>query len=270
MTGIRQLLLIGCGNMGGAMLTGWLASGGDPARFAVLDPALPEAPGGVALYRTAEDALAAGGHDAVMLGFKPQQLGALANGLQELTGEDVTVYSLLAGLTIAQLQSAFPRAGAHVRVMPNLASRIGKSPIILLESGLHPAEREDTFALFDALGTAVWLEDESKFDLVTALAGSGPGFVYRFIAALAGAASELGLEPAQAEALALAMVDGASSLAAVETVSPGELADRVASPGGMTREGMNVLDADAALHKLLVTALKATAERGAALSAASD
>ncbi|GMN03190.1 pyrroline-5-carboxylate reductase family protein [Erythrobacter sp. MTPC3] len=267
MTGVRQLLLIGCGNMGGAMLAGWLASGVDPARFAVLDPMLEKTPDGVALYRTAEEAAAAGSHDAVMLGFKPQQLGDLADGLQGLTGDDVTVYSLLAGLTIAQLQSAFPGAGAHVRVMPNLASRIGKSPIILLESGLDAVARDDTFALFDALGTAVWLDDESKFDLVTALAGSGPGFVYRFIDALAGAACELGLERAQAEALALAMVDGASSLAAVETASPGQLADRVASPGGMTREGMNVLDANGALHDLLVKTLKATAERGAALSA---
>lgn len=264
---INRLLIIGCGNMGGAMLAGWLAAGFDPARFAVLDPVLEAAPEGVALYRTPEQAKAAGGHDAVMLGFKPQQIEKLAPGLQALTGAGGAVYSLLAGLTLAQLKHAFPAARAHIRVMPNLAARINKSPIILLENGLDGAAREGAFALFDALGTAVWLDDEDKFDLVTALAGSGPGFVYRFIDALAGAAVELGLEPRQAEALAVAMVDGASSLAAGESDSPGELADRVASPGGMTREGMNVLDADQALHKLLVECLRATRDRGSALSA---
>lgn len=261
---INQLLIIGCGNMGGAMLAGWLRAGIEPARFAVLDPALPEAPQGVALYRDAAEV--PGTHDAVMLGFKPQQLRALGPGLQGLTGEGVTVCSLLAGITRAQLAAAFPGAGSHVRVMPNLAARINKSPVILCESGLGEGAREDVIALFGSLGTAIWLEDEARFDLVTALAGSGPGFVYRFIDALAGAAVELGLDRAVAEQLALVTVDGASALAAAADVGPGELADRVASPGGMTREGLNVLDEGAALRRLLAETLRATAEKGAELS----
>lgn len=265
MKNINQLLIIGCGNMGGAMLAGWLGAGVEPGRFAILDPALEEAPAGVALYRSPEEV--PGDHDAVMLGFKPQQLGKLAPGLQAVTGSGVTVYSLLAGLTLAQLKEAFPDAGAHVRVMPNLSSRINKSPIILLESGLDDGQREGAFSHFDKLGTAVWLEDEGKFDLVTALAGSGPGFVYRFIDALAEAAVSLGLEAEQATNLALATVDGSSALAAGADISPGELADRVASPGGMTREGMNVLDKDGALVKLLTDTLAATRDRGAELSA---
>lgn len=267
MSDIKQLLIIGCGNMGGAMLAGWLAAGVSPDRFAILDPMLDAAPEGVALYREAAEAEAAGSHNAVMLGFKPQQLGKLAGGFQGLTGEGITIYSLLAGLTLAQLKDAFPAAGAHVRVMPNLSSRINKSPIILLESGLDEGQRKEAFAQFDLLGTAVWLEEEDKFDLVTALAGSGPGFVYRFIDALAEAATALGLDPEQATNLALATVDGSSSLAAGSDISPGELADRVASPGGMTREGMNVLDADKALVKLLTATLTATRDRGAELSA---
>ncbi|UAB79169.1 NAD(P)-binding domain-containing protein [Erythrobacter sp. SCSIO 43205] len=264
---MKHLLIIGCGNMGGAMLAGWLAAGVEPSRFSILDPGMESAPDGVALYREASEAEAAALHDTVMLGFKPQQLGALAPGLQALTGEGVTLASLLAGITIAQLKATFPASDAHIRVMPNLAARINKSPIILLEDGLTAGAREDIFAFFDHLGMATWLEDEAKFDLVTALAGSGPGFVYRFIDALAEAAQELGIDKEQATALAIATVDGASSLAAGADVSPATLADRVASPGGMTREGMNVLDADKALVKLLTKTLKETAERGAALSA---
>ena len=261
---INQLLIIGCGNMGGAMLAGWLGAGEDPGHFAVLDPALAAAPAGVTLYRSADEA-AAGGHDAVLLGFKPQQLGALGPGLQALTGS-VTVCSLLAGITCAQLAAAFPQAAAHVRVMPNLAAAIGKSPVILTECGLKAGERDAVFALFDLLGSAVWLEGEAQFDLVTALAGSGPGFVYRFIDALAGAAVDLGLDQATAARLALATVEGAAALAAAADVSPAVLADRVASPGGMTREGLNVLDDDAALRRLLTATLRATRDKGAALS----
>lgn len=265
----NHLLIIGCGNMGGAMLAGWLAAGHDPARFSVLDPALTEAPPGVALYRTAEDAVSAGAHDAVLLGFKPQQLGALGPGVQALTGSAVTVCSLLAGITLDQLGAAFSQARAHVRVMPNLAARINKSPVIISERGLGEAARNAMFALFDTLGSAVWLDDEAQFDLVTALAGSGPGFVYRFIDALAGAAVDLGLDKATAASLALATVEGAAALAAAADVSPGTLADRVASPGGMTREGLNVLDDGAALRCLLTKTLRATRDKGAALSRAS-
>ncbi len=257
--------MIGCGNMAGAMLAGWLASGLDPRRFTVLDPALETAPEGVALFHSPEEM--PGNHDAVLLGFKPQQLGALAPGFQSLAGEGVAVHYLLAGLTLAQVRAAFPKARAIVRVMPNLAARLGKSPVLLAQSGLAESERDDMQTFYDTLGTAVWLEDEGRFDLLTALAGSGPGFVYRFIDALAVAAERLGAEREQAVALATAMVDGAASLAATSDVSPGALADRVASPGGMTREGLNILDEDEALIELLTETLDATARRGAELSA---
>ena len=262
---INHLLIIGCGNMGGAMLAGWLAAGVDPARLAVLDPALDAAPAGVALYRSAEEAAAAGGHDAVLLGFKPQQLGTLGPGLQGLTGS-VTVFSLLAGITRDQLAAAFPHAAAQVRVMPNLAARINKSPVILCARGMDDSAKTAAFALFDTLGSAVWLEDEAQFDLVTALAGSGPGFVYRFIDALAGAAVDLGLDAGTAARLALATVEGAAALAAASEADPATLADRVASPGGMTREGLNVLDENAALRRLLTATLRATADKGAMLA----
>lgn len=263
---VQKLLIIGCGNMGGAMLAGWLAAGEPPAHFAVLDPALPRAPAGVALYRGADEV--PGDHDAVLLGFKPQQLETLGPGLQGLT-ESRTVCSLLAGITLAQLAAAFPQASAHVRVMPNLAAAIRKSPVILAERGLNAEARAAVFALYDRLGSAVWLADETQFDLVTALAGSGPGFVYRFIDALAGAAIDLGLDEPTAARLALATVEGASALAAGADVSPAALADRVASPGGMTREGLDVLDQGGALRRLLAATLKATRDKGAALSAGS-
>jgi pyrroline-5-carboxylate reductase len=261
-----RLLIIGCGNMGGAMLAGWLVAGEAPERFAVLDPALERAPDGVALYRDTDEAAAAGAYDAVLLGFKPQQLAALAPGLQGLCGSGVTVCSLLAGITLTQLAEALPKGGAHVRVMPNLAAAIRKSPVILAEAGLDAAGRAAVFARFDVLGTALWLEDEAQYDLVTALAGSGPGFVYRFIDALAGAAAELGLERGLAERLALATVEGAALLAASAEKPPAVLADRVASPGGMTREGLDVLDHKGALLRLMVGTLRATRDKGAQLS----
>jgi len=269
MMGPGRMLIAGCGNMGGAMLAGWLAAGVEPEKLAVLDPALENAPEGIALYSGVGEA-AKFGHDTMLLGFKPQQLRELALGLQRLANANIAVHSLLGGVTVRQLRTAFPDARAHVRVMPNLAVRIGKSPVILHGTGLDHAARAEAVAFYDQLGTATWLDEEERFDLVTALAGSGPGFVYRFIDALAEAATDLGLERDQADRLALAMVEGASALAATSDLPPASLADKVASPGGMTHEGLNVLDEDRTLVRLLGRTLAATRDRGAALSAASD
>jgi len=261
---IDSILIVGCGNMGGAMLRGWLAAGLDPQRFTVLDPLLAEAPDGVELLRDLPERR----FDAVLLGVKPQLLGEVAPALARLAGPDTIVLSILAGVELASLADRFDRALATVRVMPNLAAAIGKSPVGLVGQGLDPATRDAITALMTPLGQPEWLADESTFNLVTALAGSGPAFVYRFIDALAKGAAELGLETDQAQRLALAMVEGAASLAAGAGVAPGELARRVASPGGTTEAGLAVLDEGDGLARLVRATLDAAAHRGAVLAAA--
>src|SRR5690606_5001611 len=141
---------------------------------------------------------------------------------------DTVVLSLLAGVEIATLRQRFPRAAGWARVMPNLSAALGKAPIALAAEGLDESRRAEMLELMRPLGTPEWI-DEAAFDLVTALAGSGPAFVYRFIDALSSGAAELGLAPEQARRLALATVEGASALAARSPHDPGELARRVAS-----------------------------------------
>lgn len=261
---LDSILLLGCGNMGGAMLAGWLAGGADPARFTVVDPYLAEAPAGVELLR----ALPQRRFDAILLGVKPQMLDDVAPALTALAGGETVVLSILAGVELASLSARFPAAGAIVRIMPNLAAAIGKSPVALFDTGLDDAGRAAVTALMDPLGTPEWLAAESEFDLVTALAGSGPGFVYRFIDALAAGASALGLDPDQAQRLAVATVEGAALLAAASPHSPAELARRVASPGGSTQKGLDVLDEGGALLALVQDTLRAARDRNAEMAAA--
>ena len=90
----------------------------------------------------------------------------------------------------------------------------------------------------------------------------------RFIDALADAGATLGLPSDQAMRLAKATVSGTAQLAEVSDETPTQIADRVASPGGSTREGLNVLDAEAALQRLIFATLKASADRNAAMAAA--
>jgi pyrroline-5-carboxylate reductase len=263
MQGFQSLLIVGCGNMAGAMLEGWLAGGLEAARFTVVEPSDRAFPASVVRLRSIPET---GEFDAILLGVKPQMLGDVAADVARLAGGDTTVLSLLAGVELATLAERFPSAAAHVRVMPNLAVSLGKAPIALAGCGIDEDGREALVALMEPLGTPEWV-GEAEFDLVTALTGSGPGFVYRFIDALDSAAADLGLPREQAERMALAMVEGAAALAAASTESPGKLADRVASPGGMTREGLNVLDADGALVKLVADTLRAARDRGVELAA---
>lgn len=259
-----SILIVGCGNMGGAMLAGWLAGAVDPHSITVVDPLLSAAPDGVTLLRTVPVGAA---HDVVLLGFKPQQLGEAARAIAPAIDADTLVLSLLAGVELETLRGHFPAAWAVVRVMPNLAAAIGKSPIGLVGDG-DACARAMTDTLMAPLGVAEWLADEAQMDLLTALAGSGPAFVYRFIDALAAGATALGMDRAQADRLALAMVEGSAALAAASAHGPGELADRVASPGGVTRRGLDVLDADQRMARLAEDTLRAARDRSAEMARA--
>lgn len=260
----QNILLVGCGNMAGAMLTGWLAGGMAPARFTVVDPARDGLPQGVTLLRELPDG---GRFDAILLGVKPQGLDTVAAALAPLAGRQTVLFSILAGVEFDSLAARFPNAGALVRIMPNLAAAIGKSPIALDARGLDEIGRAAVTALMAPLGTPEWLAGEHLFDAVTALAGCGPAFVYRFIDSLAAGAIALGLDAGQSQRLALAMVEGAALLAGSSDSSPGELADKVASPGGSTRAGMNVLDDGGALAAVIAAAMTASRDRNAEMAA---
>lgn len=258
MVDARPILLFGFGNMAGSMLEGWLAAGLPPDRFAIYNPRAKDAPVGVPFHT----AVPAGPFDAVVLGVKPQMLDTVAGQVEPLLGPETMLVSILAGVELASLARRFPRAGGIVRLMPNLAVALRKSPNALAAHGLDAARRDQVTALAAALGSAEWLDDESRFELVTALAGSGPGFVFRVIDALAQGAAELGLDRTQAGRLAVAMVEGAGALAAASENSPAELARSVASPGGMTERGYDVLDDNEALIRLMRETLRAARDRG--------
>ena len=258
-----SILILGCGNMGGAILTGWLLAD-LPATFTVVDPAVTEVPAAARLLRE----VPAERFDVVLLGVKPQALASAAPALAAVMTTETILLSILAGAELATLAAHFPVSGGIVRVMPNLAAAIGQSPIGLYADNLAIPAQAAVTALLAPLGTPEWLAREDMLDAVTALAGSGPAFVYRFIEALAAGGAALGLDPAQAQRLALATVAGAAALAAEAGVAPAELARRVTSAGGTTAAGLAVLDHDAALIRLVADTLGAARDRGAELAAA--
>lgn len=258
-----KFLFYGCGNMGGAMLAGWIAAGVAAEHFVVVDPFAANLPEGVTHFRSASEA--GGGYSHVLLGIKPQMLSELAGDVTPLLAPGGTLLSILAGTPVAKLQRLFPNMRC-IRLMPNLAVRVGKSPLGFWGEGILQADRDQLDAQFAPLGLPVWLDGEEQMDAFMALAGSGPGFVYRFIDALAAGGAALGLDPTLSAKLAKIMVEGSATLAAQSDDDPATLAAKVASPGGTTAVGLSVLDRDSALAKLLAETLAATAARGAEMA----
>jgi len=260
---IEKILFIGCGNMAGAMLEGWLAGGVPPATFTIFDPKPRSYADGVTAFT---EMPRQGQFDAILLGVKPQMLGDVAPLVEPMAGPGTIILSILAGVQLDTLGTRFPRAAGVVRVMPNLSVAIGKSPVGLAAAGLDDLRKDQLKAFMAPLGMAEWI-GEADFDLFTALAGSGPAFVYRFIAALAKGARDLGFGADQAVRIATAMVEGASALASASPDDPGVLADKVASPGGTTRAGLDILDEDDAIGLLMERTLRAARDRSVEMAA---
>lgn len=252
------LWVLGCGNMAGAMLLRWLDTGVDPASVTVIDPALPVI-NGVRTVATFPDAPPPA---MLMLGVKPQMLGDVAPMLAKAIGPETMLLSILAGVTHASLLARFPQAGAIIRVMPNLPVRIGKGAVALHALDV---DRDPLTEFFAPLGLVEWIDDENLFDAVTALSGSSPAFVYRFAEALAAGGVALGLDPALADRLARATVEGAAMLASASPEPLPTLADRVASKGGSTRVGLDVLDDRDALVAIVTAALRASRDQNRVL-----
>lgn len=259
-----RMLLVGCGNMAGAMLDCWLAAGLDPAQVAIVDPfAAPRE--GIAHFASLADWSAAdGAAEWVMLGMKPQQLGEVAGDLAPVVQGDTHLLSILAGVSLADLAARFPAAKAQVRILPNLAARIGAGVSAVASHG--DADEAAVTSLLKPLGTVVALADDSTMDLVTAFTGSGPAFVFRLIESYAAAGERLGLSPDDSLRLATATFGGSTALLESSGEKPGALAAQVASKGGMTQAGLDVLDEGGQLVALMTNVLRAARDRGRELA----
>lgn len=264
----RSLWLLGCGAMGGALLSGWLRAGLDPRRVTVIDPAPAGLPDGHDLRVVATLPEAGESADILVLGIKPQLLSSITADIAAVSAGALLI-SMLAGVRTTTLAHLFP-AARIVRIMPNLTARIGRGVTAMFPPTAEPADAAVTEALMESAGTTLWLDDESRFDAVTALSGSGPAFLFRFIETLAGAGEAAGLEPEIAARLALETVAGAAEMAAVSDLSPTVLRQQVTSPNGTTQAGLDVLDGDGTLSALLRATIRAASERSRALAAAAD
>lgn len=259
-----KLGFIGGGNMAAAMIGGLLRKGFAASEIEVAETS-PERRAwltqefGVAAHANTNALIAA---DVIVLAVKPQQLAEVLRALPPLKPEQL-VLSIAAGVRAGDISRWLGGHPAIVRAMPNTPALVGAGIAGLFAMPeVTEAQKAQASRILEAVGGAVWVPQEAQIDVVTAISGSGPAYVFYFIEALEQAGIDLGLPAETARLLTLQTFFGAAALAIKDQSAPAELRARVTSKGGTTERGLLALE-EGGVGYAIGLAARAAAERAA-------
>lgn len=283
----QPLLVVGGGNMASAILRGGIAGGViDPARVFVIEPdqsklaalrtlgiqVSPIASEGTAWLKSFDDRRDAAISSAaqVVLCVKPQMLQQAAVDIRAAFRDSRIVVSILAGTPSAIIRRALGESARVVRAMPNLAASIAHSATaVCLGDGACDGDDTAACRIFGSVGPIVVRLDESRFDAFTALAGSGPAYLFYLAQGMIEGAVRAGLSPEQSRNATIQTLLGAAMLLARSDESPETLRAAVTSKGGTTAAAIAVLDQRETLTAIADAIIAGTA-RGAELARLAD
>ncbi len=264
---MSKLTIIGFGHMGSAIIAGALSVGVLKASDVTVSDASEEnlnRAAALGVNTCAENREAVKGADTVIIAVKPNNLAGLASDIRDCIGGAVIV-SICAGKRIETLSELFGKGAKIIRVMPNTPALAGEGMAALCRSeNVDDGELNYVLGIFRSFGRAEILREE-LFDVVTAVSGSGPAYVYAFIDGLMKYAIESGMTYGQAKVFAAQTVLGSAKLALMSDESPQKLKENVCSPGGTTIEAVKVLDGRG-FEEIIQDAAKACEEKSRALA----
>ena len=269
-----QIMLLGCGKMGSAMLKGWLADTSLDAQFIIIEPfadhlGWARAHQQVAIYRDCEAAIAAGApvNSVIVLAVKPQMMDEAISAFGPLRDDKTAFLTIAAGISIAWLKARLGADATVLRAMPNTPAAIGRGVTALYCDSAASELAALATQLLRTIGTVVAIDDEALMDAVTAVSGSGPAYVFLMAEAMTVAGVSAGLPEALAKQLAEATITGAGALIEAADDSPANLRENVTSKGGTTAAALAVLMADDGLPALMERAVQAAKTRSIELGA---
>jgi pyrroline-5-carboxylate reductase len=239
---IPPILLVGCGRMGSAMLSGWREQGLAPS--VAVDPALPAGPfGGPDLTVVVDPTEIPDGFApaAVVLAVKPQNAATTLPAYTRFAPNTVFL-SIMAGRAISGVGSSIGASAAIVRAMPNTPAAVRQGVTVACPGrGVSAEQKALCDRLLQAIGRVAWVEDEALLDPVTAVSGSGPAYVFLLAELMEQAAIAQGIPPDLARLLARQTVTGSGALLAASPDDASTLRVAVTSPGGTTAAALSVL-----------------------------
>nr|WP_316655191.1 pyrroline-5-carboxylate reductase [uncultured Gellertiella sp.] len=263
------LVLVGAGNMGGAMLAGWLKSGVPGSQVLVIDPNPSDSmlqmlnDAGARHCTSAPAGLKAG---ILFIAVKPQVMGAVLAPLKDIVCEGTVVVSVAAGKTLAFMESHLGPA-SMVRAMPNTPAMIGRGVTgAYANQRVTVEQRQQVQSLLKVSGPVEWVGSEADIDAVTALSGSGPAYVFYLVECMAEAGRKAGLPADLAMRLARETVSGAGELLHRSPDEAARLRQNVTSPGGTTAAALSVLMAQDGMQPLFDRAVEAARVRAGELA----
>lgn len=248
-----RLLLVGCGRMGGALLAGWkplTEQAGGVLHITVVDPVMPKGETLPAVSHVArlEDLSPTYVPNILFLAVKPQTMENVLKTIKSRKGwDDVMMLSIAAGKSLEYYQKHLGKDALMVRVMSNTPALVGRAVSALVASGeINEVGRQWATRLMGVVGEVIWFEDETAMDAFTAVAGSGPAYLFYLMETMASAARAAGLSDEVARKAAYKTVEGAVALYAAanhasSVQEPEQLRVQVTSPGGTTEAAMAVL-----------------------------
>jgi pyrroline-5-carboxylate reductase len=260
---------IGAGNMANALIRGLLAQGvaGTQLLAADIDSDKLQKLKDDCDIQVANSKEIAAIADVVVLAVKPQVMKDACRQIQPaLEARNCLIVSIAAGITCQHLQSWLGTQVALVRCMPNTPALVGKGATALYANDkVNTEQKALAEALLTAVGIALWLDQESDMDAVTALSGSGPAYFFLLMEAMQDAAMEMGIDAETARQLTCQTALGAAELAGTSSATTAELRRQVTSPGGTTEQALNQFE-EGGLRELVNRALVAAQRRSRELA----
>ncbi|MDC0969995.1 pyrroline-5-carboxylate reductase [Alphaproteobacteria bacterium] len=206
--------------------------------------------------------------DIFFLAVKPQQMKETIDSFFKFNINNILFISIAAGLSLSWFQSQIGRNVKMVRAMPNLPASIGFGITAYSKTNnLSENDVENTNDLLRAFGKVIYLSSEDLMDVVTAISGSGPAYIFYLVEVLSKIGKENGLQEQDARTLALETLIGSSRLLEVSNIDPEKLKKNVTSPGGTTEAGLEILESmEIGLYPLLNSTIKNAKKRALALN----
>jgi len=264
-----SICLVGAGNMGGAMLAGWLESGVEPSRLTVIDPApKPEMIELLSGHDLKAIAAASPKYqpDVLVIAVKPQMMAKVLPTLKEMVGPQTVCVSVAAGTTMAAMEQHLGNC-AMVRAMPNTPALLRRGIMgCFANDRVETKQRENVDQLLHATGSVVWVDSEAQIDAVTAVSGSGPAYVFHLAECMAAAGVAEGLSEDVANQLARETIAGAGEMLSRLPEEASQLRKNVTSPNGTTAAALSVLMEGDAMAHLMAEAIGAARARSQELA----
>ena len=265
-----KITFIGAGNMASSLAGGIIAKGFDPLNITltdVNDTQLAQVRSQLQVNTSRDNLSACQKADVIVLAVKPQVMDQVIPPLKPVvTLRKPLIISIAAGVTLAQLENWLGNDAPIVRCMPNTPALVEAGATgLFANANVSEAQREQARSIMNAVGLALWVDNEDQIDAVTALSGSGPAYFFLVMEAMMAAGEALGLPAQAARQLTLQTALGSAQMAITGSVEPAELRRRVTSPGGTTERAISIME-EQGLRETFLAALKGAYDRSKELA----